>query len=71
MAKFQNKTGMDVYIDLGKLILVKSDEVIELEGSYSCPPLTVIHPESKAPTKKKPAKKVPPKPKSKSPSGTI
>ena len=56
--EFKNNTGQDVYIDVGKLVLVKPAEVINLEGAYSCPPLTPIPP-SEPP--KKTAKKYKPK----------
>ncbi len=61
---------MDVYIDLGRLILVKAEEIIDLEGSFSCHPLVIVHPTSSKPTKK-PVKKVAAKPKPTSVSGTI
>lgn len=55
---FQNKTGNDVYVDVGRLILVKPDEIITLDGAYTCPPLTPL-PFTKPVTKKRPKKKPP------------
>tara|TARA_R100000005_G_C4985813_1_gene194210 strand:+ start:1765 stop:1956 length:192 start_codon:yes stop_codon:yes gene_type:complete len=37
---FRNDTEQDVYIDIGRLHLVKPGEVVTLEGAYTCPPLT-------------------------------
>lgn len=57
MAKFKNTQNHDVYVDFGKLILVRAGESINLEGALSCPPLTLVLEESP----KKPVAKVPQK----------
>ena len=65
MPKFQNQTGIDVYIDMGKLRQVRAGEILDLKGTHACPPLTIL---TLAPSKKKkPEKKTPPA----SVSGTI
>ena len=67
MAKFVNNSDNDVFIDLGKLILIRPGEVIDLPKANSCPPLTIIPPKTK---RKKP--QAPPKKSSAPPaSGTI
>ena len=50
MAKFVNNSD-NVFIDLGKLILIRPGEVIDLPKAHSCPPLTLIPP---TPKKRKP-----------------
>ena len=60
--KFQNNTGANVFLDLGGFKLVLPQEIIELEGHPTCPPLTpILSPEppkpKKAKVKKAPAKK--------------
>tara|TARA_R110000824_G_scaffold63133_2_gene166369 strand:+ start:1909 stop:2106 length:198 start_codon:yes stop_codon:yes gene_type:complete len=65
MPKFQNQTGIDVYIDMGKLRQVKAGEILDLKGTHACPPLTILRPTPSK--KKKPEKKTPPA----SVSGTI
>ncbi len=42
MARFKNNTGRDVYLDLGGLRRIAPDEVVDLVGTYSMPPLTLI-----------------------------
>ena len=69
MAKFKNKTGYDVYLDLGGLRRIAANEVVELEGTFSAPPLTFVEDFKPAP-KSKP-KKTRKKPTSKGTSGTI
>jgi|14_taG_2_1085336.scaffolds.fasta_scaffold92956_2 hypothetical protein len=66
MAKFKNNSPHDVYVDLGKLMRVKSGGVIDLVGAHSCPPLTLV-PE----VIEKPKRKSPPKARSSATSGTI
>lgn len=56
--KFQNKTGMDVYVDMGGLKQVRAGEIVEFKGALKCPPLTPIL-ESAVPKPKKPKKKTP------------
>ena len=68
MAKFKNTLTQDVYIDLGKLIRVPPGECIDLAGTHSCPPLTLVMEVPPPPPKKK---KTPKKSKSSSTSGTI
>jgi hypothetical protein len=66
--KFQNRTGANVYIDMGGFVLIRPNEIIELEGHPNCPPLTPIH--ATLPVKPKKTKKEA-KPKNPSASGTI
>jgi hypothetical protein len=54
---FRNDTGQDVYIDIGRLHLVKPGEVVTLEGAYTCPPLTPVPFEEPKPTSRKSAPK--------------
>lgn len=54
MPKFQNQTGIDVYIDMGKLRQVRAGEILDLKGTHACPPLTILTP---APISKKKVKK--------------
>lgn len=70
MARFRNDSHLDVYVDLGKLILVRPGQVVDLEGALSCPPLTMLMdvPPTLSPKTKK---KVPRKSKSSDTSGTI
>ena len=69
MARFKNNTGHDVYMDFGKFTLVRPNEIINLEGTFSAPPLTLVEDFKSAP-KFKP-KKTRKKPTSKGTSGTI
>jgi len=59
MAKFVNNSDNDVFIDLGKLILIRPGEVIDLPKANSCPPLTLIPPTPKKRKPKVTAKKSP------------
>jgi hypothetical protein len=72
MARFKNNTGRDVYLDLGGLRRIAPDEIVDLVGTYSMPPLTLLDMQSKdfAPPKPK-AKRQPKKPSPKGTSGTI
>ena len=73
MAKFQNKTGNDVYLDLGGLRRIAPNEIVDLVGTYSIPPLTLIEeykPKPKPEPKPRKTKKTE-KPQNRSVSGTI
>tara|TARA_R100000152_G_C6688204_1_gene120449 strand:+ start:31 stop:240 length:210 start_codon:yes stop_codon:yes gene_type:complete len=68
--KFKNKYTHDVYVDMGNLVRVAPGEVIELEGTSSCPPLTPVFETTSVP-KKAPKKKASKSKKIKPTSGTI
>ena len=46
--KFKNNLSHDVYVDLGGFVRVAPGEVIDLEGTSSCPPLTPVLAKPKA-----------------------
>jgi hypothetical protein len=73
MARFKNNTGRDVYLDLGGLRRIAADEIVDLVGTYSMPPLTLVEeykPKPKPEPKPRKTKKTE-KPQNCSVSGTI
>jgi hypothetical protein len=68
--KYKNTTGHNVFLDLGGFILVRPNEIVELEGNPTFAPLTAVQDPLPAAPK---AKKATPKKKTKAPSvsGTI
>jgi hypothetical protein len=69
--KFKNNTGQNVYIDLGGFVLVRPNEILDLEGHPNCAPLTRIEENAPPPKKKSVKKKKPSKVVKPNTSGTI